>query len=199
MKRDEFPRLLQDHKQRFADAVSTSDRVIRFNKSGKFNVAFGHKPERFAKAHVTKNCNQIKRIAEVACSNDWEFRVARFEETIATAGPEDFIDCDPPYSGRHTDYFNQWSEEDERKLSEMLRNTPARFVVSTWHSNRYRNNPTIEAQWHDPRFQMRTREHFYHVGPTENLRNEMVEALIMNFPLPSPEAQPSYFEQVRLF
>lgn len=173
--------------------------VIRFNKSGKFNVPFGHKPERFAKAYVTKISNQIRRIAEVSRNHDWEFRAARFEDTIATASPDDFIYCDPPYLGRHTDYFNQWCEDDERRLSEMLQRTPARFVLSTWHSNRYRKNPTIESRWQNPRFQMATRDHFYHVGATEDLRNEMLEALIMNFPLPTGQVEPSRFEQVSLF
>ena len=27
---------------------------MRFNRSGKFNVPYGHKPERFAQAYVTK-------------------------------------------------------------------------------------------------------------------------------------------------
>ena len=30
--------------------------VMRFNRAGKFNVPYGHKPERFAQAYMTKNC-----------------------------------------------------------------------------------------------------------------------------------------------
>ena len=33
--------------------------MIRFNKDGLFNVPYGHKPERFAKAYITKIVNQI--------------------------------------------------------------------------------------------------------------------------------------------
>lgn len=35
--------------------------VIRFNKQGKFNVPFGHKPKRFAPAYITKIVNQVTR------------------------------------------------------------------------------------------------------------------------------------------
>jgi DNA adenine methylase len=34
--------------------------VMRFNRSGKFNVPYGHKPQRFAQAYVTKITNQIR-------------------------------------------------------------------------------------------------------------------------------------------
>src|SRR6185503_4484665 len=37
--------------------------VMRFNRKGEFNVPFGHKPERFAQAYITKITNQIKRIS----------------------------------------------------------------------------------------------------------------------------------------
>ena len=40
--------------------------VIRFNKSGGFNVPFGHKPQRFAPAYVTKIVNQIERFRNSA-------------------------------------------------------------------------------------------------------------------------------------
>jgi len=173
--------------------------VIRFNRSGRFNVPFGHKPDRFAKAYITKIANQIRRVSEAAGNHDWEFVVADFAKTIAVATENDFIYCDPPYAGRHTDYFNQWSENDERRLFQLLENTQARFVLSTWHSNRYRTNQAIENRWRDPHFQIITRDHFYHVGATEELRHKMVEALIVNFPLPEATPDVPRFEQAYLF
>ena len=173
--------------------------VVRFNKSGKFNVPFGHKPERFAKSYVTKITNQVRRIADVADSCDWEFSVADFTATIAAANARDFIYCDPPYAGRHTDYFNQWSEHDEHTLIRLLQSTQARFVLSTWHSNQFRTNHSIEERWNEPNFHVVTREHFYHVGSTEELRNRMLEALIMNFPEPIAIPEPPGLEQAHLF
>jgi DNA adenine methylase len=55
--------------------------VMRFNRYGKFNVPYGHKPERFAQAYVTKIINQIRRIAEVVSACDWTFAVADFRPT----------------------------------------------------------------------------------------------------------------------
>ena len=39
--------------------------MIRFNRHGQFNVPFCQKPNRFAKAYVTKICNQVANVAEV--------------------------------------------------------------------------------------------------------------------------------------
>jgi len=36
-------------------------------------------------------------------------------------------------------------------------------------------------EWSATGFTINTLEHFYHVGPTESLRNSMTEALISNF------------------
>lgn len=47
---------------------------------------------------------------------------------------------------------------------------------------------------------MFTREHFYHVGSTEDLRHPMIEALITNFAAPAPTCgaqikQLAFFEE----
>jgi DNA adenine methylase len=46
-----------------------------------------------------------------------------------------------------------------------------------WLENRYRKNTHIEESWSG--LELRICTHFYHVGSTENLRNEMDEALII--------------------
>ena len=79
--------------------------VIRFNRSGKFNVPYGHKPERFSKSYVTKVANQVRRISELVRAYDWEFEAADFKTTLAKTASGDLVYCDPPYAGRHTDYF----------------------------------------------------------------------------------------------
>jgi DNA adenine methylase len=80
------------------------------------------------------------------------------------------------------DYYNSWSDTDEADLANLLKLLPSGFILSTWHSNEFRKNAAIEQYGNDPRFHILTREHFYHVGPTENLRHPMVEGLITNFP-----------------
>jgi DNA adenine methylase len=171
---------------------------MRFNRSGKFNVPYGHKPERFAQAYVTKITNQIRRISEAISACDWTFASADFRQTLASAKAGDLVYVDPPYAGRHVDYFNSWSESDETELGNILKQLPCRFILSTWHSNEFRTNVMIERNWNDPRFHLLTREHFYHVGPTEDLRHPMIEALITNFPVRSDQSRVEETEQLAL-
>lgn len=162
--------------------------VMRFNKKGIFNVPFGHKPQRFAKAYITKISNQIKYVSDAVSQYDWTFTSVDFRKLIPTAAPGDFIYCDPPYIGRHVDYYNSWGEQEEQELYDLLSATPAKFIHSTWHSNRYRNNPALEK--YSYRFTVLTREHFYHVGASEANRNPMLEAIVLNYnPLPQVEIQ----------
>lgn len=172
--------------------------VIRFNRKGKFNVPYCHKPERFAQAYVTKITNQVRQIAQVLGTVDWTFAVRDFRETLAEAGGGDFVYVDPPYAGRHVDYFNSWSEADELALAAGLGSLPCDFLLSTWHSNEFRRNVAIDTVWNQTNFHMRTREHFYHVGSSEDLRHPMIEALISNFPM-NEEAIVSRIAQSELF
>jgi DNA adenine methylase len=175
---------------------SSFNGVMRFNKSGKYNVPFGHKPNRFAKAYITKITNQIKYVSQATSTYNWEFTCTDFRSVIQSATDKDFIYCDPPYIGRHTDYFNSWSEEDERDLYELLANTKAKFILSTWHSNKYRTNAALEKYAKD--FIVFTREHFYHVGAKEKNRNPMLEAIVLNYD-PEPQEVPVVLEQLTLF
>ncbi|MBD3307506.1 Dam family site-specific DNA-(adenine-N6)-methyltransferase [candidate division KSB3 bacterium] len=153
--------------------------MIRFNAQGKFNVPYGHKPQRFSKAYITKIVNQVEYVAKQAQLREWTFRCQDFQTTLTEVHPEDVIYCDPPYAGRHVDYFNGWTHEDEVTLYQLLKACPAKFILSTWHHNQYRHNSYIESFWSE--FHVLTREHFYHIGAKEKNRNPMVEALVMNF------------------
>lgn len=153
--------------------------MIRFNRKGGFNVPFCRKPDRFRQAYVTKITNQVRFVSDVLEASNLEFHNQGYEETISQANDGDIIYCDPPYIGRHADYFNGWSDSDERRLYELLSASPSRFILSTWHSNQYRRNEYIDEVWGD--FNIITREHFYHVGGKEANRNAMTEALITNF------------------
>jgi DNA adenine methylase len=134
-------------------------------------------------------------------SREWLFRAADFRETLREVAPADFLYADPPYAGRHVDYYNSWSDMDEAVLSASLKELPCKFILSTWYKNKYRSNPSVAANWQDPRFCLQTRDHFYHVGSSEDLRHAMTEALITNFkaqplePLKAPLVQPGLFDQ----
>lgn len=151
--------------------------VMRFNRHGQFNVPFGHKPQRFAPAYITKIVNQVVWAAKKMQNKDWRFEVAAWDDVLASARPNDFVYLDPPYIGRHTDYFNTWNEKEAIRLAKSAQTLPCGFALSMWLENRHRKNLHIEEHWSG--LELRVCSHFYHVGSNEDLRNEMDEALII--------------------
>lgn len=152
--------------------------MMRFSKKGKWNIPFCKKPNRFAQAYITKIVNQVDKCSALI-KEDWEFIHQDYLLTIGMANSEDLIYCDPPYLGRYTDYYNNWTEKDEELLAAALKKTQAKFILSSWHHNNFRSNLAIEKYWND--FNIITRDHFYHSGAKEENRNSIVEALIFNF------------------
>jgi len=153
--------------------------LMRFNRKGKYNVPFGHKPERFAKAYITKICNQILFVENKIHASNWVFLCQSFEETISNVQCGDFVYCDPPYIGRHVDYYDGWDSGNETNLSSLLNASGCNYMVSTWHHNQYRNNDFIDSVW--SKCKIITKEHYYHVGAKEDNRNPVVEALLLNY------------------
>lgn len=153
--------------------------VIRFNSKGEFNTPFGKKPDRFRKAYITKIVNQVRYVEECIHKYDWIFIAQDFRKTIMEANQDDVIYCDPPYIGRHTNYFDIWTEKDEYDLYKLLSEFKGKFILSTWYKNKYRENEYIKKFWSE--FNIITRNHFYHVGGREINRNPMIEALVLNF------------------
>ncbi len=157
--------------------------MIRFNKKGNINIPFCRKPNRYAKAYVTKIVNQVTAVSKVIVEKQFTFKCQSFEKTLALANENSIVYCDPPYIGRHVDYYNGWNEDSERRLFELLSSTKASFLLSTWHHNDFRENIYIEHLWNT--FNIQQRSHFYHVGGRQKNRNSMVEALVSNMHLDS--------------
>ncbi len=155
--------------------------MMRFNRKGEWNIPFCKKPDRFAPAYVTKICNQIANLQILFRSTEWQFCNCSFSHIINQATANDIIYCDPPYLGRYVDYFTGWTEDDEKALYEALRSTKAKFILSTWHHNEFRENTMIAKYWSN--FNIKTTEHFYHTGAHIENRHPMIEALIFNFDL----------------
>lgn len=152
--------------------------VIRFNSRGKFNVPFCKKISRFRSAYITKICNQVAWTTQILQGKDWQFKVQDWRVTLASAVSNDFVYLDPPYIGRHTDYFNQWCESDADELANAVKQLPCGFAYSMWKSNKYRENQHLSQ--HFSHYPCVTYQHYYHVGSTENFRNAMEEALIIS-------------------
>ena len=153
--------------------------MMRFNKKGGFNVPFCRKPNRFAQALVTKISNQVDYISQIIDSGNYTFINQDFKDTLKELKPTDLVYADPPYLGRHVDYFDSWTEEEEILLNNGLENSKAKYILSTWLSNKYRTNEYVFSVWKDCRIS--TKEHFYHVGAKEDNRNAVYEALLTNF------------------
>jgi len=170
--------------------------MIRFNRNGEFNVPFCKKPNRFSPAYITKICNQIQSVTDILSMCDYEFICQDFMETIQSAKPGDALYCDPPYIGRHTDYYNGWNERNEHDLNSALAATDAHFILSTWHSNDFRENTTLSTIW--AQYPCLTRRHFYHLGAKEENRNPMIEALVTNYVAICEEPVSEEIEQLML-
>lgn len=156
--------------------------MIRFNKEYKFNVPYGHKPQRFSKAYITKIVNQVKYVEQMIHSSDWEFICQDFGDTImAVASQKAFIYCDPPYIGRHVDYYDSWDVESEERLRKLLMMSNNPFMLSTWDYNQYRKNEYIDTLWGFCK--KINKEHFYFIGANETNRNQIMEALLINYAL----------------
>jgi len=154
--------------------------MMRFGKKGNWNIPFCKKPDRFAQAYVTKITNQLSAVAQVIQPEpDWTFYNQSFSEIIPLATEDDFIYCDPPYYGRYVDYYNGWTQEEEEQLFNLLSQTKAKFILSTWHHNDWRENEMITKYWN--KFNIVTKDHFYHNGGKIENRRTVVEALVCNF------------------
>lgn len=169
--------------------------MMRFNRRGEFNIPFCRKPNRFAQAYVTKIVNQVEAVSNLLAEGRFQFAVQSFEQAILDAGEGDLIYCDPPYIDRHTDYFNGWTEKDERYLHELLKASPAQFILSTWAENSYRKNESLKELWSD--FQVVTQEHFYHVGGKLENRSSMTEALVISSGLAVSDVEPTESPEVQ--
>jgi DNA adenine methylase len=162
--------------------------MIRFNKNGDWNIPFCKKPERFSQAYTTKIVNQVLRVSMIIRAEpDWIFMNKPFSEVIPLATKKDIIYCDPPYFGRYVDYYNGWQEKDEELLFTLLSQTKAHFILSTWHHNDYRHNDMIKKYWN--KFNIVTRDHFYHSGGKIENRRSVVEALVFNYDIQDRQEQ----------
>lgn len=178
--------------------------MMRFGKKGNWNIPFCKKPNRFSQPYITKICNQVNNVSLIMGQEpDWIFYNEGFYDIIPRATRNDIIYCDPPYFGRYVDYYNGWSEKGEELLFYLLSETKAKFILSTWHHNEWRKNEMVDKFWN--KFNMVTKDHFYHSGGKIENRRTIVEALVCNFDidfikkLDHEKSEKSQIKQLELF
>lgn len=153
--------------------------MMRFNQKGGFNVPFCRKPNRFAQSYITKIANQVKNIRIIIQTHNYNFICDTFDNIITKAKNDDLIYCDPPYIDRYSDYYNGWTEKDEQNLFDYLNKNNCKFILSSWHHNKYRENKYVKDLWEI--FNIHFIEHKYFVGGKKESMNNMTEVLITNF------------------
>ena len=102
------------------------------------------------------------------------------EKTLKEISKDDFVYCDPPYVGRHVDYFDSWDEENEQTP---IRDSESIFLHNSFYplgiAIKHRENVFLKTLWSE--FNMLTKEHFYYLGAKEENRKPMLEALVIEF------------------
>ena len=151
--------------------------LMRFNRQGGFNVPFCRKPQRFSPSYITKIANQVAWVAQQMQGKDWEFRTAPWHTTLQQVNAQDFVYLDPPYIGRHTDYYNTWTDAEAMHLAAIARSLPCGIALSMWAANSHRQNDHLDHCWHG--MELRLASHFYHVGSKECWRGAVTEALLI--------------------
>lgn len=153
--------------------------LMRFNKKGMFNVPFCQKPERFSKGYITKIVNEFSWVEEKIHNNNWVFIESDFRDIIKQNidNEKSFIYLDPPYIMRNSSYYNEWLEEDEIKLFDMLNEYSGKFIMSNWIGNSYRENPYFKEYW--SKFDYKEIKHTYQIGSSTENRKEMTESIIL--------------------
>lgn len=154
--------------------------VMRFNKSGGFNVPFCKKNDKLNDIHIAKIAEQIKWVSEKIHNNDFFFEVSDYRNSILGAENDSFIYCDPPYINRNSDYYNGWGDDDELSLFNLLNNCSGKFMLSSWKSdNKSENEYVTNGCW--SKFNCSEFSHKYIVGGTKDRRPSITEVLIKNY------------------
>lgn len=151
--------------------------LIRFNKNGEFNAPFCKKPEIFKKSYISKLVNKIRKIKEIMQNRKWIFYNKDWKDVIVLARAEDFVYLDPPYIGRHTNYYDGWTKEDAFELADFMFKLPCGFAISMWKMYESKVNPYIE--YYKTGTVEKTFSYTYRIGPQEKFRNKVLESLLI--------------------
>jgi DNA adenine methylase len=152
--------------------------LMRFNSSGHFNVPFCKNKDRFInKNFINKTLNRISKIKEIMKNKEWEFYNRDWKDVLPLVNKDDFVYLDPPYVGRHTDYYQKWSNDEAIKMAEMVKNISGGFAISMWLNDGKRHNAYIENYFSG--LVIRVYKHQYQIAPKTEMRTFINEALLI--------------------
>lgn len=113
-----------DNAKRFFYLRKTCFRgMLRYNKSGKFNIPFGR--------YKTYNFEELKDEKYHKVFENTEILNESFESVFERCNdPKDFIFLDPPYDSEFTDYgYCSFGKEEHQKLAECFKKSKARCMM----------------------------------------------------------------------
>lgn len=151
--------------------------LIRFNNKGNCNTPFGHLPNRFSEAYVTKIFHYLQRARTILQSNECHLECCEWQKTLDRVKENDFVYLDPPYPDLNTNYFTCWSEKDTDEIYQWTSNAKCKWALSSWADNGVRENEVIK-KWKD--YPIRFFDHYYYIGPKEENRRNIKEVLILS-------------------
>lgn len=113
-----------DNAKRFFYLRKTCFRgMLRYNKSGKFNIPYGR--------YKTFNYEELKDEKYKNVFESTDIHKKGFEEVFDMCNdPKDFIFLDPPYDSEFTDYgYCSFGKDEHRKLAECFKKSKARCMM----------------------------------------------------------------------
>lgn len=148
--------------------------IYRVNLNGRFNVPKGTKDKVILS---TDDFEALSRLLSTAC-----LRVSDFEALVDSAGQEDFIFADPPYTVRHNNNAfikyneNLFSWHDQVRLAAALGRACARGakIVAT-----NANHKSIREMYGDNGFKLTTVSRFSPISASAQSRRQFEELIII--------------------
>ena len=153
--------------------------LMRFNGKGEFNAPFCRDPQRLSAKLVSALATRVGDLKGLLDARRWEFRCQDWRETLSQLDSQDFVYLDPPYFGRHADYFNTWSEHDARALAVAVESLPCEWALSDWLEDRTGVSNGLLAELYGHR-RVLGLAHRYVIGATSASRGRMTEALVLS-------------------
>jgi DNA adenine methylase len=109
--------------------------LVRFSKrKQEFNTPYSKNDLKLTDTLIDELMRVFSLISYKIKHNNWHFKVSEFKSAINThiSDEKAVLICDPPYIGRNTQYFTDWTMNDEEELSAALTNHKGHFLLTTW-------------------------------------------------------------------
>ena len=165
-------------------SVTGFNGLTRFDKNGKWNVAFGKRffPESVRSYPLIRlyDYEHFKYYSEIL--KNTSITNLDFEEVIDGCGRDQFVYCDPPYLEYNGGYVSKWTKDDVVRLRSALERFLSRggkFAVSEMGSRDGKDHTRVKDLWSG--FHMVEKPYSYQVGVNKSKTLD-TELLVLSHP-----------------